>query len=72
MEEKEVQSETGFFVKVREDFYTGPFDTLNDARSDARKVGPDLKIYHGVLKQISEGVFDDSQLFLIPKCQKDF
>lgn len=57
----------GFFVKVTDGIYRGPFDNLNTARDEARAIAPDLKIYHGILKKISEDVFDDSQLFLIPK-----
>jgi len=57
----------GFFVEVRDNFYRGPFEDLNSARSEARDIGPDLQIFHGVLKQISEGLIDDSELFLVPK-----
>jgi hypothetical protein len=57
----------GFFVKIRDNFYRGPFDDLNSAREEARAIGPDLLIYHGVLKRISEDLIDDSLLFLVPK-----
>jgi hypothetical protein len=57
----------GFFVKIQDTFYKGPFDTLNVARYEARAIGPDLLIYHGILKRISEDIIDDSQLFLVPK-----
>lgn len=59
--------EQGFFVKIREDFYTGSFDILNNARNEARRIGPDLKIYHGILKRISENIIDDNELYLISK-----
>lgn len=60
----------GFFVKIREDFYLGPFDELKTARDEARAKGPDLLIFHGVLKRISECIIDDSQLYLVPKLKK--
>lgn len=62
--------EQGFFVKIRPDFYSGPFISLNVARAEARTVGSNLEIYHGVLKKISDGVINDSQLFLVPKVPK--
>lgn len=61
----------GFFVKVDGTLYRGPFDDLNDARREARAIGPNLSIYHGVLKRISEDVIDDSELFLVPKVKKE-
>lgn len=64
------KNEQGFYVKIRDDLYLGPYENLNAARSEARKKGPDLLIYHGVLKRISEGIIDDSQLFLVPKIEK--
>jgi len=57
----------GFFVKIRDNFYRGPFDDLNSAREEARAISSDLLIYHGVLKRISEELIDDSLLFLVPK-----
>jgi len=57
----------GFFVKVRNAFYAGPFTTLNQARDEARRIGPELLIYHGILKVISDDLIDDSKLFLVPK-----
>jgi hypothetical protein len=60
----------GFFVKVRDNLYCGPFDNLNTARDEARVLGPDLLIYHGILERISEEIIDDSQLFLVPKLEK--
>lgn len=61
----------GFFVKIRDAFYLGPFDDLKTARNRAREKGPDLLIFHGVLKRISEDIIDDSQLFLVPKCKDE-
>jgi hypothetical protein len=60
----------GFFVKVGDCAYRGPFESLGVARDEARVIGPDLNIYHGVLKRISEDIIDDSQLFLIPKVEE--
>lgn len=60
----------GFFVKIRDNLYRGPFEDLNSARIEAREIGPDLLIYHGILKRISEDLIDDSQLFLVPKTTK--
>lgn len=60
----------GFFVKIRDNLYRGPFEDLNSARTEAREIGPDLLIYHGILKRISEDLIDDSQLFLVPKTTK--
>ena len=60
----------GFFVKTREDCFQGPFDFLNQARSEARSLGPNMEIYHGVLKRISENIIDSSKLFLVPKLNK--
>lgn len=65
-----MNSEQGFFVKVRDDFYMGPYDNLKLARDSARKVSSNLCIYHGILKKISEGIIDDSQLYLVPKIDK--
>lgn len=62
--------EQGFFVKIRDDLYSRGYETLNQARDHARSIGPDLPIYHGVLRRISEGVIDDKELFLVPKMQK--
>jgi hypothetical protein len=60
----------GFFVKIRDKLFRGPFDNLSIAREEARAIGPNLLIYHGVLKYISEDLIDDSQLFLVPKTAK--
>lgn len=61
----------GFFVKAHEGLYRGPFEKLNDARDEARSLGPDLLIYHGVLKKIDEEIYDDRELFLVPKLDKE-
>lgn len=61
---------TGFWVKVGEG-YKGPFERLNEARDEARKIGPDLEIYHGYLDWTSEGKIDTSQISLIPKYRKE-
>lgn len=60
----------GFFVKVGDTIFKGPFDNLSTARDEARVIGPDLLIYHGVLKRIDEEVYDDKELFLVPKLSK--
>ena len=60
----------GFFVRTKAGQYIGPHETLNDAREEARKIGTDLLIYHGILKRISKNLFDDSQLYLVPKLEK--
>lgn len=63
-------TEHGFFVKIREAFYIGPYDTLKIARNNARDHGSKLEIYHGFLRRISDTIIDDKHLYLIPKCQK--
>lgn len=59
----------GFFVKIGDCSYRGPFESLNEARDEARAIAPDLVIYHGVLKRISEDIIDDSELFIVPKIE---
>lgn len=63
--------ETGFFVKYGDGNYSSCYDTLNEARSDARAKSPGLKleIYHGLLIRDIEkpAIFDDSGLSLVPK-----
>jgi hypothetical protein len=63
----------GFFVELEAGkSYNGPHDTLNKAREEARRVGPDLKIFHGVLKFKEDKIgIDTSELFLIPKTKDD-
>ena len=61
----------GFFVKISDVVYRGPFTTLNEARKEARLIGKDIKIYHGILKRISEDIIDDSELFLVPKVKNE-
>lgn len=70
MKDKNENKEQGFFVKIRENLYSRGYDTLNQAREYARALGPDLLIYHGVLKKIEEEVYDDRELFLVPKLDK--
>lgn len=60
----------GFFVKVNEGTFRGPFENLKKARDEARIIGPDLFIYHGMLKKIDDEIYDDSELFLVPKIEK--
>ena len=62
-------NQQGFFVKVGDCSYRGPFDSLNEARDEARAIAPDLIIYHGILKRISEDIIDDSELYIIPKIE---
>lgn len=62
-EDKEMKKQ-GFFVKINND-YAGPYDSLNEAREEAKKAGPNTPIYHGVLKGE-----DDSELHIIPKVEK--
>lgn len=63
--------EQGFFVKIEDKKYQGPFTSLNQARAEARVIGPDLLIYHGILKKTDDETIDDSQLFLVPKLKKE-
>jgi hypothetical protein len=60
----------GFFVKTGNASYSGPFASLKEARAEARAIGPDLKIYHGILKYLSDSLIDDKELYLIPKVKK--
>ena len=60
----------GFYVKLGDRQYRGPFDSLGEARDEARTIGPDLLIFHGLLEEVPEGIADDSQLFLVPKLKK--
>lgn len=65
----EEDEKTGFFVKISDTEYEGPFINLNGARDKARSIGPNIEIYHGVLKTTASGI-DDSDLHLIPKVKK--
>jgi hypothetical protein len=56
----------GFFVKIRDDCYAGPFDFLHEARSEAKDKGSNMEIYHGILIYISEHVIDANGLCLLP------
>ena len=60
----------GFFVKTGDVSYSGPFASLNEARAEARAIGPNLEIYHGVLKYLSDSLIDDKELYLVPKVKK--
>lgn len=61
----------GLFVEIEKNKeYLGPFERLNEARGEARKIGPNLRILHGILKKTKDG-YDTSQLFLIPKVPKN-
>jgi len=61
----------GFFVEAKEnEDYQGPFSALSEARSEARKVGPDLKIFHGVLRKNEDKTFNIEELYLVPKTRK--
>jgi hypothetical protein len=71
MNQELLKVEQGFFVKNVDNTYSGLYLTLNEARSDARSKGPDLEIYHGVLKHTTNGEIDNSELFLIPKVKND-
>lgn len=63
--------EQGFFVEVEESKrYQGPFVSLNQAREEARKVGSNLKILHGILEKNKDGSYDTSNIFLVPKVKK--
>ena len=60
----------GFFVKTGDVSYSGPFASLKEARSEARAIGPNLEIYHGILKYLSDSLIDDKELYLVPKVKK--
>jgi putative intracellular protease/amidase len=64
-----LKEERGFFVKFGDASYTKPFETLKEARKEARVLAPTqkLKIYHGTLKRINDTIIDDSKLELIPR-----
>jgi hypothetical protein len=74
MQAKEVKDfpkeQQGFFIKVREDCFQGPFSFLNEARSEARKLGQNMEIYHGILKYINDQIIDSSELFLVPRLKR--
>lgn len=61
----------GFFVEVKEnEDYQGPYCALSEARSEAREVGPELKIFHGVLRKNEDKTLNTEELYLVPKTQK--
>jgi hypothetical protein len=68
---EEIKTLQGFFVKISDCIYSGPFASLNEARADARARGPNLSIYHGILKYLSDSLIDDKDLFLVPKYKKE-
>jgi hypothetical protein len=68
---EKMKTERGFFVQYKDGTYSSPHDSLNDARADARVVGPDLAILHGILKYTDSGTVDPSELYLVPKTQKE-
>lgn len=57
-----MKGEQGFFV-LYEDKYTGPFERLAEARDEARKIGSNIPIFHGVLDD------DKFEGRLVPKCK---
>ncbi len=60
----------GFFAKIKEN-YSGPFITLNETRSEARKYGKNIPIFYGVLVTDDNGNIIDEQMALIPKVSKE-
>ena len=62
----------GFFVKTKDSNYLGPFLALSEARNTARSIGPDLEIYHGILKKNKDESYNQEHLHLIPKLSKDY
>ncbi len=58
-----MSTEQGFFV-VNNDKYVGPFERLNQARDEARKIGNNIPIFHGVL----DG--DKFEGRIVPKVEK--
>lgn len=65
-----MKTEQGFFVKYKDGTYSKPYDSLNDARADARAIGPDLEILHGVLKYNDDGTLNSSDIHLVPKARR--
>jgi hypothetical protein len=59
----------GFFAKVDENNYRGPFLKLSEARDEARIISPDTQIYHGFIKY-KDGKIIDKNLSLIQKFKK--
>jgi len=58
-----MSTKQGFFV-VNDNKYVGPFERLNQARDEARKIGSDIPIFHGVL----DG--DKFEGRIVPKVEK--
>jgi hypothetical protein len=65
----------GFFVKMDDkntkNSFKGPFALLSEARSEARVIGPNLEIYHGVLSYTETDQVDATKLFLVKKLAKE-
>ena len=55
----------GFFVKVKQDVFKGPFISLNEARLESIIDSKNLEIYHGILILIDKNTVDSSKLFFI-------
>jgi hypothetical protein len=66
-----VKKLSGFFVKLPITLsYIGPFNYLAEARTEARKIGPNLEIYGGDLIINDDETQDAKDLYLIPKMPK--
>lgn len=64
-----MKEEIGFFVKYRDCFYSQAYESLEEARKDARIHSPEdkLKIFHGKLRRNGSTIVDDSELYLVPR-----
>ena len=63
---------TGFWVLNKTNIFLGPFERLNEARDEARKLGPDIPIYHGSWKiKDNQSGYDLSNMALIQKPKKE-
>lgn len=60
----------GFFAKINNK-PVGGYDNLNDARTEARRVGKDIPIYFGVVETDDNGKVIKEDLYLIPKVMKE-
>jgi hypothetical protein len=61
----------GFFVGIPNGCtFKGPYELLSNARYEVNLLNSKHQIFHGILKYISEGVIDDSKLFLVPDTRK--
>jgi hypothetical protein len=59
-----MSKEQGFFV-IHENKYIGPFERLNEAKAEARKIGSNIPIFHGILNK------DKFEGKLVPKKKED-